>query len=194
MKCSGSMHGLMRVRGFTQDDAHIFCTEDQIESECASFITLLSQRLQGPWLRQLRDQAVHPARRAHRLGRDLGQGRRRAGKRHQEDSANAYEIDPGDGRVLRPEAGLQADRRHRARMAVRHLPGGPEPADAAGRGICRRGWGQAPALHAAPRDPWVVRTLHRHPDRKLRRASCRSGWPRGRSSSPRSCRMPTRCA
>jgi threonyl-tRNA synthetase len=39
---SGSMHGLMRVRGFTQDDAHIFCTESQIEGECAGFIQLLS--------------------------------------------------------------------------------------------------------------------------------------------------------
>jgi threonyl-tRNA synthetase len=39
---SGSMHGLMRVRGFVQDDAHIFCTEDQIERECADFIALLS--------------------------------------------------------------------------------------------------------------------------------------------------------
>ena len=39
---SGSMHGLMRVRGFTQDDAHIFCTEDQIEAECAGFIELLA--------------------------------------------------------------------------------------------------------------------------------------------------------
>ncbi|MGL5009952.1 MAG: threonine--tRNA ligase, partial [Paracoccaceae bacterium] len=39
---SGSMHGLMRVRGFTQDDAHIFCTEDQIEAECADFLGLLS--------------------------------------------------------------------------------------------------------------------------------------------------------
>ncbi|MEM9320866.1 MAG: threonine--tRNA ligase, partial [Pseudomonadota bacterium] len=38
----GALHGLMRVRGFTQDDAHIFCTEDQIESECAGFISLLS--------------------------------------------------------------------------------------------------------------------------------------------------------
>ena len=38
----GALHGLMRVRGFTQDDAHIFCTEDQIESECAKFIALLS--------------------------------------------------------------------------------------------------------------------------------------------------------
>ncbi len=39
---SGSMHGLMRVRGFTQDDAHIFCTEDQIGAECESFIKLLA--------------------------------------------------------------------------------------------------------------------------------------------------------
>jgi len=39
---SGSMHGLMRVRGFTQDDAHIFCTEDQIGSECEAFIRLLA--------------------------------------------------------------------------------------------------------------------------------------------------------
>jgi threonyl-tRNA synthetase len=38
----GALHGLMRVRGFTQDDAHIFCTEDQIEQECAAFIDLLS--------------------------------------------------------------------------------------------------------------------------------------------------------
>ncbi|WP_148923466.1 threonine--tRNA ligase [Oceanicella actignis] len=38
---SGSMHGLMRVRGFVQDDAHIFCTEDQIEQETAAFISLL---------------------------------------------------------------------------------------------------------------------------------------------------------
>lgn len=39
---SGALHGIMRVRGFTQDDAHIFCTEDQIEEECARFIDFLS--------------------------------------------------------------------------------------------------------------------------------------------------------
>ncbi|MRX51859.1 threonine--tRNA ligase [Paracoccus sp. S-4012] len=39
---SGAMHGLMRVRGFVQDDAHIFCTEDQIEAECAAFLEMLS--------------------------------------------------------------------------------------------------------------------------------------------------------
>ncbi|MEZ5539315.1 MAG: threonine--tRNA ligase [Pseudomonadales bacterium] len=38
---SGALHGIMRVRGFTQDDAHIFCTEEQIQPEVASFIDLL---------------------------------------------------------------------------------------------------------------------------------------------------------
>jgi threonyl-tRNA synthetase len=38
---SGALHGLMRVRGFVQDDAHIFCTEDQISDEAAAFVTLL---------------------------------------------------------------------------------------------------------------------------------------------------------
>lgn len=38
---SGSLHGIMRVRGFTQDDAHIFCTDDQIQPEVADFIDML---------------------------------------------------------------------------------------------------------------------------------------------------------
>ncbi|MEE4202401.1 MAG: threonine--tRNA ligase, partial [Halieaceae bacterium] len=38
---SGSLHGIMRVRGFTQDDAHIFCTEEQIQPEVSSFIDML---------------------------------------------------------------------------------------------------------------------------------------------------------
>ena len=42
-EASGTMHGLMRVRGFTQDDGHIFCTEDQIAAETGSFIELLSE-------------------------------------------------------------------------------------------------------------------------------------------------------
>ena len=40
---SGSLHGMMRVRGFTQDDGHIFCTEDQILDECVAFTDLLKK-------------------------------------------------------------------------------------------------------------------------------------------------------
>ncbi|MFT4591616.1 MAG: threonyl-tRNA synthetase, partial [Gammaproteobacteria bacterium] len=40
-EASGTLHGLMRVRGFVQDDAHIFCTEDQIQEEVSNFIDLV---------------------------------------------------------------------------------------------------------------------------------------------------------
>lgn len=40
---SGSLHGMMRVRGFTQDDGHIFCTEDQLQQECIDFTALLQR-------------------------------------------------------------------------------------------------------------------------------------------------------
>lgn len=40
---SGGLHGIMRVRGFTQDDGHIFCTEDQILQECMDYTTLLQK-------------------------------------------------------------------------------------------------------------------------------------------------------
>ena len=40
---SGSLHGIMRIRGFTQDDGHVFCTEEQIQPEVADFISLLQK-------------------------------------------------------------------------------------------------------------------------------------------------------
>ena len=40
---TGGLHGIMRVRGFTQDDGHIFCTEEQVQAECAAFTTLLQK-------------------------------------------------------------------------------------------------------------------------------------------------------
>jgi threonyl-tRNA synthetase len=40
---SGALHGIMRVRGFTQDDGHIFCTEDQILDECVAYTELLQK-------------------------------------------------------------------------------------------------------------------------------------------------------
>ncbi|MDO8319707.1 threonine--tRNA ligase [Rhodoferax sp.] len=42
-EATGGLHGIMRVRGFTQDDGHIFCTEDQILTECMAYTTLLQK-------------------------------------------------------------------------------------------------------------------------------------------------------
>jgi threonyl-tRNA synthetase len=128
---SGSMHGLMRVRGFTQDDAHIFCTEDQIEEECAGFLGLLSSVYADLGFKKFDIKlSTRPEVRVG-LGRDLGQGRSGAGARDPQ-GAQRLRDRPRRGRLLRPEAGFQADRRHRARMAVRHLPGRFQPARAAG--------------------------------------------------------------
>ena len=54
---TGALHGLMRVRGFTQDDAHIFCTEDQIESEVTAFNALVQEGLCRFRLQRRRRQA-----------------------------------------------------------------------------------------------------------------------------------------
>ena len=48
---SGALHGIMRVRGFTQDDAHIFCTEEQITAETHRVLTCCCSRLPRPRLR-----------------------------------------------------------------------------------------------------------------------------------------------
>jgi threonyl-tRNA synthetase len=40
---TGGLHGIMRVRGFTQDDGHIFCTDEQVQAECAAFTALLQK-------------------------------------------------------------------------------------------------------------------------------------------------------
>jgi threonyl-tRNA synthetase len=40
---TGGLHGIMRVRGFTQDDGHVFCTEDHIQAECVAYTTLLQK-------------------------------------------------------------------------------------------------------------------------------------------------------
>ena len=99
---SGSMHGLMRVRGFTQDDAHIFCTEDQIEEETARFIDLL-----GSVYRDLgfeRFDIKFSTRPATRVGSDEIWDKAEAALENAvRKVTNAYEIDPGEGAFYGPK-------------------------------------------------------------------------------------------
>jgi threonyl-tRNA synthetase len=71
---SGAMHGLMRVRGFTQDDAHIFCTEDQIEDETARFSS-------NCWARSTRISASTVSTSSSRPARKCASARTRSGTR-----------------------------------------------------------------------------------------------------------------
>ncbi len=75
----GALHGLMRVRQMTQDDAHIFCREDQITDEIKGIVDLLHSVYSDLGFDDVRDPARHPARGPRGFRRDLGQ--RRAGAR-----------------------------------------------------------------------------------------------------------------
>ncbi len=74
---SGQLHGLMRVRCFTQDDAHIFMMPEQIRDEIKGVANLINERLQ-PVRLQIPCGAVHPPGGQHGKRRGLGDGHRRA--------------------------------------------------------------------------------------------------------------------
>ncbi|MEM8621955.1 MAG: threonine--tRNA ligase [Pseudomonadota bacterium] len=99
---SGSMHGLMRVRGFTQDDAHIFCTEDQIESETAKFIALLASVYRD--LGFDRFDIKFSTRPETRVGSDESWDKAEAAlEAAVQKVTNDYEIDPGEGAFYGPK-------------------------------------------------------------------------------------------
>lgn len=99
---SGSMHGLMRVRGFVQDDAHIFCTEDQIEKECADFIRLLASVYNDLGFEGF--EIKFSTRPDVRIGSDEAWDKVEGMLEAAIKSAGAmYEIDPGEGAFYGPK-------------------------------------------------------------------------------------------
>jgi len=99
---SGSMHGLMRVRGFTQDDAHIFCTGAQIESECAAFIDLLASVYRDLGFDSF--EIKLSTRPAVRIGTDEAWDHVEGALENAiKKTGNPYEIDPGEGAFYGPK-------------------------------------------------------------------------------------------
>jgi len=99
---SGSLHGMMRVRGFTQDDGHIFCTEDQILDECVAFTALLQQVYRDfGFTEVIYKVATRPEK---RVGSDeLWDKAERALIESLKRSGCAYEITPGEGAFYGPK-------------------------------------------------------------------------------------------
>ncbi len=140
---SGALHGLMRVRAFTQDDAHIFCTEEQMADECLKINDLiLSTYADFGFDEVVVKLSTRPEKRVgtdemwdqaeaimmRRAQADRGALRRPHQDRHQS----------GRRRVLRAEVRIRAARRHRPRLAVRHHAGRLQPAGALRRVLHRR--------------------------------------------------------
>jgi len=99
---SGALHGLMRVRGFVQDDGHIFCTEDQILPECVAFTALLQKvYLDFGFTDVIYKVATRPAK---RIGSDESWDRAEAAlKQALEKSGVSYTISPGEGAFYGPK-------------------------------------------------------------------------------------------
>ena len=170
---SGAMHGLLRVRGFTQDDAHVFCTEEQLADECLQDqrpdpVDLRRLRLRGELMVKL---STRPEK---RVGSDaawdhaegimsdvLKQIDAQVRRAHQDRDQS------GRRRVLRAEVRIRAARRDRPRLAVRHHAGRLQPAGTLRRVLHRRRRLEEDAGDGAPRDLRLDGALHRHPDRAL---------------------------
>src|SRR3989440_8759910 len=99
---SGALHGLMRVRGFVQDDGHIFCTEDHILSECVAFSALLQKVYRDFGFTDIIYKiATRPA---NRIGADaLWDKAEEAPKQALQKSGIAFTLSPGEGAFYGPK-------------------------------------------------------------------------------------------
>lgn len=99
---SGSLHGLMRVRGFTQDDGHIFCTEDQILKECEDYSRLVKKVYHDFGFNNIAYKVA--TRPAMRIGEDSVWDKAEAAlMKSLEDLGLEYEVLPGEGAFYGPK-------------------------------------------------------------------------------------------
>jgi len=99
---SGSLHGLMRVRGFTQDDAHIFCTEGQVQPEVSNFIVMLNEVYRDFGFSEvLVKLSTRPEK---RVGSDETWDKAEAGLAAAlQQNGLAYDVQPGEGAFYGPK-------------------------------------------------------------------------------------------
>ncbi len=99
---SGSLHGLMRVRAFTQDDAHIFCTEDQVSAETVAFCDLLKSVYKDFGFEEV--SVKFSDRPAKRAGSDATWDKAEAALRSAVETAGLeYTLNPGEGAFYGPK-------------------------------------------------------------------------------------------
>ncbi len=175
---SGALHGLMRVRAFTQDDAHIFCTEEQITAETGGVCRLLLEIYRDfGFTDVIMKFADRPPK---RVGDDAVWDRAEAALTRAMDALDLkYSLNKGEGRVLRPQDRVRAARCDRPRLAVRHAASRSQPTRAPRSDLHRRGRQPSHAGAAAPRDLRIARAFHRH----LARALCRRAAVLARSAA-----------
>ena len=177
---SGVVHGLTRVRGMTQDDAHIYCTEDQMQDEIKSLLRFVLDLLADYGLDDfyLELSTRDPEK---SIGSDEDWERATAALQQAADDIRpGPRAGSGRRRVLRPEdlrAGAGRDRPH---LAALDHPGRPDAARAVRPGDHRARRQPAASGDDPPCPLRLGRALPRRAHRALRRARSRPGWRRCR--------------
>ena len=164
----GVLHGLLRVRAFTQDDAHVYCTEEQITDEVADDLRGDRRALRALRLRRRQGRALDPAGEVDGQRGAVGEGRGGADRGAREPGPRVR-AEPRRRRLLRAEDRLPRHRRARPLLAVRHLPARLPDARALRPLLHRRRRRAAPAGDDPPRPARLDGALRRDPDRALRR-------------------------
>ena len=170
----------MRVRAFTQDDGHIFCTEDQIQSGGGGLSPLLQKVYKDFGFTDI-IYKLSTTRPGKRIGTEESWDRAEAHwpkpARHRVVSLSTA----GRRRLLRPQDRIHAQRRHGTPVAVRHDPGRFSTCRSAWMPNCGRRRRTPPSHHAAPRHRGQPGAFHRHPDRAAFAGALPHGWRRCRS-------------
>ena len=166
---SGVVHGLTRVRGMTQDDAHIYCTREQMRDELTSLLRFVLDLLGRLRARRLLPGAVHQGPgQVRRLRRGVGRGHRDVCA----EVGRGIRTGPGarSGRrgVLRPEDLGAGQGRARPQLADVDDPAGLQLAGPVRAGVHRRRRHPAAAGDDPPRAVRLDRAVLRHPHRALR--------------------------
>ena len=164
----GVLHGLLRVRAFTQDDAHVYCTEEQIGDEVASICEAIDELYVALRLRGRPRRALDPAGEVDGLRGAVGESRGGAGRGARQPGPRVH-AQPRRRRLLRAEDRLPHHRRAGPLLAVRHLPARLPDARALRALLHRRRRRRPPAGDDPPGAARLDGALRRDPDRALRR-------------------------
>ena len=164
---SGVVHGLMRARGFTQDDAHIFCTPEQVVPEVQAMLDIVDWAMNTFGFEYTAEVSTRPEK---SIGTDeQWEHRDRLAVPGARRARAALRDQPGRRRVLRPEDRHQAQGRHRPDVAVRDHPGRLQQPRALRHDVPHGREHRGAAGHAAPHHPRLDGAVLRHPHRALRR-------------------------
>ena len=196
---SGTLHGLMRARRFTQDDAHIFCKEDQLQEEITRLIDITFEVYRHFGFDEVL--VVFSTRPERRIGDDALWDKSEKALEHALASCGLeYGENPGEGAFYGPKIeftlkdSIGREWQCGTVQVDFSMPG------SLGARVCCRKWIASGAGDDTPCDPGISRTFHRYPDRALCRQvafvaragagggvdryrhQCRQGWGNYRGS------------